>query len=290
VDINGAFALVGIATNQYSGNNIRSGTTDGRGNYWGAGANSGTYYFGNSTPGTVQSAVTNTVVIQDIGGNLYFGTSKITPGIWKISGTPGSGPVTPAVYLNSGSGSSPYAFAFNPNFTTAYLADDTLGGNGGVQRWDFNGSAWSLTYAFSGLTSVGARGLAVDFNGAHPVIYAITAEPTPNRLVSITDTGASSVVTTLAASGANQIFRGVAFAPEASSSPQFLNIKGDAGSVTFTWTTLLNRTYTVQSIDDLQRTNWVTLTNVTATTPVLTLTDTSISTGTNRFYRVLLNP
>ena len=290
VDVNGTFALVGTTAVQFSGNNIRSGTTDGKGNYWGAGANSGTYYFGDGTPGTVQSVVTNTLVVQDIGGNLYFGTSKLTPGIWKISGTPGSGPVTPAVYLNTGTGSSPYAFAFNSNFTSAYLADDTLGGNGGVQRWDFNGSTWSLTYAFSNLAGVGARGLAVNFNGAHPVTYAVTAEPTLNRLVSITDTGASSIVTTLATAGANQIFRGVAFAPEASSSPQFVNIKGDAGNFTFTWTALVHRNYTVQCIDDLRRTNWVTLTNVTAATPVLTLIDSSIAAGSNRFYRVLLNP
>ena len=88
VDAIGNFALVGVTTNQYSGNNIRSGTTDGRGNYWGAGANSGTFYFGGGPTNTVQTNVANSIVIQDLGGNLYFSTQKITPGIWKISGTP----------------------------------------------------------------------------------------------------------------------------------------------------------------------------------------------------------
>ena len=37
VDALGNFTLVGVTTNQYSGNNMRSGATDGRGNYWGAG-------------------------------------------------------------------------------------------------------------------------------------------------------------------------------------------------------------------------------------------------------------
>jgi len=143
LDSAGSFAVVGFTTNQYSGNNIRSGTTDGRGNYWGAGANSGTFYFGTGPTNTVQNAVANSVVLQDLGGNLYFSTSKTTPGIWKIPGTP-TAPATAAVFLNAGSGSSPYAFAFNTNFTTAYVADDTLTGKGGVQRWNFNGSVWTV--------------------------------------------------------------------------------------------------------------------------------------------------
>ena len=91
LDVNGAFALVGVTTNQYSGNNMRSGTTDGRGNYWGAGANSannGTFYFGSGPASTIQTNVANSIVIQDLGGNLYFSTQKTTNGIWKISGTP----------------------------------------------------------------------------------------------------------------------------------------------------------------------------------------------------------
>jgi hypothetical protein len=56
-------------------------------------------------------------------------------------------------------------------------------------------------YAFAGITNIGARGVAVDFSGAHPVIYATTAEASTNRLVSITDTGAASTVTTLATAG-----------------------------------------------------------------------------------------
>ena len=67
-----------------------------------------------------------------------------------------------------------------------------------------------MSYAFAGITNIGARGVAVDFSGAHPVIYATTAEASANRLVSITDTGAASTVTTLATAGVNQIFRGVA--------------------------------------------------------------------------------
>ena len=136
LDLAGAFSLVGVTTNQYSKNNIRSGTSDGRGNYWGAGANSGTFYFGDAAPATVQTNVANTRVIQDLGGNLYFSTSSGTPGIWRISGTPTSSNGPPSLVLAPGTNGSPFGFAFSPDFTTAYVADDTLAGQGGVQRWD----------------------------------------------------------------------------------------------------------------------------------------------------------
>ncbi len=292
LDANGAFTLVGVTTNQYSGNNIRSGTTDGRGNYWGAGANSannGTFYFGGGPAGTVQTNVANSIVIQDLGGNLYFSTQKITNGIWEISGTPAT-LASAGLLIKTGSSSTPYAFAFNPGFTTAYVADDTLAGKGGIQRWDFNGSTWAMSYAFAGITNIGARGVAVDFSGAHPVIYATTAEASTNRLVSITDTGAASTVTTLATAGVNQLFRGVALTPNNGTVPQFFSSAGNGNNFTLSWTALVNRNYTLQYNGDLSSTNWTTLTNLTAAQPVLTVTDLGASVNTNRFYRLILNP
>ena len=289
VDVDGTFALAGVTTTQYGGNNMRSGTTDGLDNYWGAGANSGTFYFGSGPTNTIQTTVANTIVIQALGGNLYFSTSKTTPGIWRIPGTPAV-PATAAVFLGTGGGSSPYAFAFDTDFINAYVADDTLAGKGGVQRWDYNGSAWTMSYAFTGVTNVGARGVAVDFSGAHPVIYAITAEGTANRLVSITDTGAVSTVTTLATAGVNQLFRGVALAPDAAANPEIYRSVEQTNGFTIEWTALLNRNYTLQWTDHLPNTNWLTLTNLTATTPVLSVTDATASANTNRFYRAILNP
>jgi hypothetical protein len=64
----------------------------------------------------------------------------------------------------------------------------------------------------------------------------------------------------------------------------------NADSFTFAWTALVNRSYTVQYCDGLSGTNWITLTNVTATTPVLTVTDTSAPAGTDRSCRAVLNP
>ena len=268
---------------------MRSGATDGRGNYWGAGATSGTYYFGADPTNTIQTSVLNTIAIQNLGAELYFSTAKIANGIWKIPGTPHT-PAAPSLFLGTGTGSAPYAFAFNSNFTSAYIADDTLKGMGGVQRWDFNGSAWSMSYAFSGLTNVGARGVTVDFSGANPIIYATTAEIAANRLVAVTDTGAASAVTTLANAGVNQIFRGVAFVPNAGPRPQIYHADQGTDGFVLSWSTLFNRNYTVQYTDDAASTNWWTLTNLTASRAVATVVDTGASQAGNRFYRVVLNP
>lgn len=289
VDALGGFALVGVTTNQYGGDNMRAGASDGRGNYWGAGGNSGTYYFGDGPTNTVQAINANSTVIQDVGGNLYFSTSKLLQGIWKINGTPAA-PASAASILNSGPSGSPYGFAFSPDLNTVYLADDSLTGSGGIQRWDFNGSSWTLAYAFTSLTNAGARGVAVDFSGANPVIYATTAENTANRLVKITDTGVNSPVTTLATAGVNQLFRSVMLAPVAALAPQFYQATAGTNGFVLKWTALLNRNYTVQYTDDLATPQWTTLTNLTAAVPVITVVDPAGIEAPARFYRAVLNP
>jgi Lamin Tail Domain/CotH kinase protein len=287
VDAFGSFGLVGVTITQFGANNMRGGATDGRGNYWGAGAASGTYYFGDGAAATIQSTVKNTVVIQDVGGDLFFSTSKTTPGIWKIPGTPAVA-TTPTVVFSSPTG-KPYAFAFNTNFTTGYVADDTLATNGGIQRWDFTAGQWKLSYAFAGVTNIGARGLAVDFNGVQPIIYATTAGDNANSLIKITDNGAASPMTTLATAAINEVFRGVTFAPNTNSAPLCFSPVRTASAFSFAWTTLINRNYNVLFRDNLNGGTWQPLTNLTSTTPVLRATDTAPS-NTNRFYQVILTP
>ena len=63
----------------------------------------------------------------------------------------------------------PNDFAISPDGNTVYIADDnTVNGNagGGIERWDFNQVQWNLSYVLGTGTnsSVGARGLTVDFN------------------------------------------------------------------------------------------------------------------------------
>lgn len=103
-----------------------------------------------------------------------------------------------------------------------YVADDrSIVNGGGIQKWAFDGSSWSLQYTLgTGASStVGARGITVDWSGVDPVIYATTGEgtSTPNRIIGITDMGAGSAATLLATAGSAQFFRGISYIPEPSS-------------------------------------------------------------------------
>jgi 2',3'-cyclic-nucleotide 2'-phosphodiesterase (5'-nucleotidase family) len=208
----------------YSGNNFRSAARSSNNDYWGAGGTTGTHYFGTTAAAaTVQSDKTNSRVINIFNGNVYFSTSSSggsnpNLGIYQVgSGLPVTSGQTITNIINTGAGSSPYAFAINQAGTVIYIADDRNNASGGIQKWSFDGSTWSLLYTLgTGVANIGARGLTVDFSGIDPVIFATTSESSgSNRLIKITDTGAGSSSSTLATSPTNTAFRGVAFAPVA---------------------------------------------------------------------------
>jgi PEP-CTERM motif len=217
VDASGNYALATTTSSFFSGNNIRSGTTDGNGNFWAAGGTSGQMYLGIGTAGNISTNVPNSRVIQDISGNLYYSTGSGSRGIYEISGTPTSGSTIANLLIPSGTlstNASPYDFTFNPGMTTAYVADSTEYTNsttfGGVEKWSLVGGVWTFDYSLS-LGTNGADGLAVDFSGANPIIYATSANGT--NLFDIVDTGSTASGTLLATAGANEAFRGLALAP-----------------------------------------------------------------------------
>jgi hypothetical protein len=72
----------------------------------------------------------------------------------------------------------------------------------------------------------GMRQIAVDFSGAHPVIYGTTTEVSANRLVEVTDMGAGSAFTLLATAGVNEVYRGVDFTPTEVPEPSALVLLG----------------------------------------------------------------
>jgi hypothetical protein len=94
-----------------------------------------------------------------------------------------------------------------------YVADDrAVASGGGIQRWNKPAGVWILAYTLGTGSSTGARGLAVDWRGAVPIVYATTTDAT-TRLISIADAGPASPATTLAGAAVNTAFRGVALAP-----------------------------------------------------------------------------
>ncbi len=209
-DATGTISRAASTNSLYSANNFRSAVKSSSADYWGAGGTTGTYYFGTTAAAaTVQNTITNTRVVNIFNGNLYFATGSGTAGVYGFSGLPQS-TATATLLAATGAGSSPYAFAINTAGNVLYIADDRTTGAGGVQKWTFNGTAWSLAYTFVTAANIGARGLAVDFSGTNPVLYATT---TDNKLVSFTDAGAASAATTLVTAATNTAFRGVCFAP-----------------------------------------------------------------------------
>lgn len=221
VDAAGTFTLIAATNTQFSANNIRSAVTDGGANVYAAGGNSGTVLMaGNGSTGqagsAVQTAVANTRVNNIFNGNLYFSTGSGTPGVFAFAGTPTAAAAATQIITSPGASPSPYDFVISPSGTTAYVADDrTIANGGGIERFDLSGGTFALTYTLGtgAGSTVGARGLAVDFSGATPVVYATTAETSGNRLISIVDAGGTSAATTLATAGTNQIFRGLDFTP-----------------------------------------------------------------------------
>jgi hypothetical protein len=210
VDANGNYSLAATTTTFYNGNNIRGGTSDGLGNFWGAGAaaTGGTVYLGTGTPSQVTSS--NSLAIQAIAGNLYFSSAKGTSGIYEIFGTPISGPAVPSLLIATGA--NPSDFTFNANMTIAYVANTGSGINGGISRYNFIGGVWTLAYTLDSNTAMNA--VVANFSGANPVIYATTESGA--NLVEITDAGAgtTSGATILDTAGTDEAFRGLTFAPD----------------------------------------------------------------------------
>jgi hypothetical protein len=256
IDGAGNYTLAASTAAQYSAANLRAGATDGGNNFWGAGSAGGTYYFGNTAvPATVQSAVANCRVINVVNGGLVFSTQSGTNGLYSLGGLPTAAAATNLLFA-TGSSSSPEDFAINAAANLAYVADDSAAG--GIQRWRFSGGTWTKIYVLgSGAAGIGARSLTVNFSGANPVIYAVTAETAANRLIAVTDTGAGSAAVTLATCPPNELFRAVKFAPALNPFPapglSAATLAG--GQFSFNLTGVAGYEYVIQASADLA--NWL---------------------------------
>ena len=220
----------------YQTNNFRSIVSDGSGNFWGSGTASGAggtggvhYITSGGTATQLSTTVTNTRWIDVFSNQLwissaagaFLGISKVGTGLPTTSGQ------TISLSINLGTGASPYGFFLfdsdaNGEVDRAWIADDRTSAGGGIQRWNFDGSAWSQDYQLrlditgSTLTNTGSgllglRGITGSVNGGTVSLFATSSDG--SRLVSFTDTVASGVdptaFTTLASAGTNFAFRGV---------------------------------------------------------------------------------
>jgi hypothetical protein len=140
--------------------------------------------------------------------------------------------------------------AVSPNGNLIYVADQRAIGasGGGVQRYDFDGTNWGLTYTLQiggqGTGTHGPRYVAADFRGANPVVYVTSNDGTfdNNRIIKVVDTGSGSTGTALAFAGPNQTFRGIRFGPTpdtAIARPTLL-FSRSGGNLVLTWSGAFN--------------------------------------------------
>jgi hypothetical protein len=286
IDGAGNYTLAASTSVQYSGDNLRAGATDGSNNFWGAGSGGGTWYFGNAAAaGSVQTNVANTRVINVVNGGLVFSTQSGTRGLYSLGGLPTNAAVTNLLFA-TGNSTSPEDFTFNAATNLAYVADDS--NSGGIQRWQFSSGTWTNAYTLgSGAAGIGARSLTVDFSGANPVIYAVTAETAANRLIAITDTGAGSAAATLATCPANELFRAVKFAPILNPfpAPSLGEVVLAGGQFSFILTGVTGYQYVIESSPDLL--NWQPAqTNISP----FTFTQTNAAGNAQEYFRAVHFP
>jgi len=227
--------------------NPRGAATDGTNNFWGCGNVGATVYFnpvGGKSPMEF-AAIRNTRALKIINHALHItlngadGMAIDEPaGIYQFTDKSGAALPLPqqadaAIDLVVPA-PAPYnkiaGFDLNPDKTIAYTADTEAG----IQKYVKSGNAWKLAYNFMIPQNIpaadnhanGCFGMAVDFSGPAPVIYATTTEgyngsANSNRVVRIVDTGNTAAVTTVAQSpSAEIVFRGVDFTPEAGPAAQ----------------------------------------------------------------------
>ncbi len=223
IESQGIYTMPVAATNSaLNGTTSRSAISDGTNNFWGGSDTGGTYYFGfNGTAGLIQTNMSNMRSMALFNGNIY-GASALAneTGILEVGGMPQTFNSTNGVFLFSGS-SGTFDMAVSPDGNTIYVADQrAIGGSGGgVLRYDFDGSAWNLTYTLQvggqGTGTHGPRYVAADFRGSSPVVYVTSNDGTfdNNRIIKVVDTGSGSTGTALAFAGPNQTFRGIRFGP-----------------------------------------------------------------------------
>lgn len=249
VNASGVASIPTLTATSLSGNNPRHVFSNGT-NYWGGGGNTG-IIFGNASSNIdtiVTTSSTNTRFISNAGTQLYYSTAVSGAiGIWKLgNGAPtNSGNIaTPYITLVGGTGNcSPYGFSMKYDSSICYVADDrSIANGGGIQKWTRSGSTWTLAYTLGTGTgsTVGARGLAVDWTTTPPTIIATTAETTLNRVIRINDTNSTVTAVTLATATTNTIFRGIAFTPGTTTLPVKLtsfSASTTSNNVVLNWST-----------------------------------------------------
>ncbi len=227
IDAAGSIDTTSRMPSAFSTVNIRGAVSDDGSRFWVSGGSSGVVYLPLGMSGGT-GLDPNPINIRQLGifaGQLY-GTSGSTPftNVFTVgTGLPtvGGQSCTPLPGMPT-SVASPSEFLFfdlNSNVAgpdTLYVADNrTIASGGGIQKWTFDGTTWTLTTTFNSGLTAGVFGVTgyVKPNG-NVALFATTQE-SPSRLVSCVDdfVNLSPTITPLMTAGTNTVYRGVALAP-----------------------------------------------------------------------------
>lgn len=218
VNVMSGVATVNLITDAYSTNNMRSAATITGATYLMTGSNGG---LRSVTPPATTTTLLNTNTTNLRVVNYFDRNGDNTPEVY-VSASSGSfqgvgilNTSTNTIDLLPGfptaAGPSPYDFQF-AGANVLYVADDRSAAAGGLQRWDFDGTNWILSYTINaGLPagSQGIRSLTMDDTGRLWAITASTSAGSPTSLVTIVDTGAGSSFVPVATGASGTVWRGV---------------------------------------------------------------------------------
>ncbi|HVU38337.1 MAG TPA: hypothetical protein VHC95_08385 [Opitutales bacterium] len=216
---NGTLSVTNLGTTAYGKNNIRSAYTNGT-NVWTVGANGTTGGVWSTNGGTpTQLTTSGNKAINAADGQLYAsnGTSILSIG----TGLPASGAqsATPLITSVGGGNLTQFFFADLSNTVagvdTLYIANQASNTTA-ILKYSLVSGDWVATGSASigSIDSAGALGLTGLANGSNVTIYGTTA----NTIFDLTDSSGydgtlSGTAAALISAGANENFRGIAFAP-----------------------------------------------------------------------------
>ena len=153
---------------------------------------------------------------------LYYSTGSGAVGTYAYTGFPTVPTAAAQMIINPSAVFDPYDFAISPgplaNGSFIYIAN---GNKNGVQRWNFDGAAWTLANNFTNAAE-SVYGIAVNFSAPQPVVYAAA----PNALYMVVDAGSNATMTSILSAGATYAFRGLDWAPIPVPEPALVSAAG----------------------------------------------------------------